>query len=324
MKLGVGKSDSRITHSNNSIKRKDKRDPCTTQNKFLINNGEKITVNRILEMKKRNEKGAFVTGYDYCNALIFDRAGVDGILVGDSAAMVMLGYNNTAPIEMQEMLIFCSAVSRAVRRALIIGDMPFGSYQSSAAEAVHNAALFIKAGCDAVKVEGGTGVAPLIRSIVAAGIPVMGHIGFTPQTASLWNNNKIHGKTIDSALQLLEQARELEKAGAFSVVLEMVTDEVASLISQNLSIPTIGIGSGVNCDGQILVAHDLLGLYRGIQLSFVKRYADLYETIFDAISIYKKDIKEKKFPQDTNSFHMDENELRKVLKKMKQKRKRGE
>lgn len=324
MKLGVGKSDSRITHSNNSIKRKDKRDPCTTQNKFLINHGEKITVNRILEMKKRNEKGAFVTGYDYCNALIFDRAGVDGILVGDSAAMVMLGYNNTAPIEMQEMLIFCSAVSRAVRRALIIGDMPFGSYQSSAAEAVHNAALFIKAGCDAVKIEGGTGVTPLIRSIVAAGIPVMGHIGFTPQTASLWNNNKIHGKTIDSALQLLEQARELEKAGAFSVVLEMVTDEVASLISQNLSIPTIGIGSGVNCDGQILVAHDLLGLYKGIQLSFVKRYADLYETIFDAISTYKKDIKEKKFPQDTNSFHMDENELRKVLKKMKQKRKRGE
>lgn len=324
MKLGLGKSDSRITNTNNSIKRKDKRDPCTTQSKFFINNGEKITVNQILEMKKRNEKAVFVTGYDYSNALIFDRAGVDGILVGDSAAMVILGYNNTAPIEIQEMLIFCSAVSRAVRRALIIGDMPFGSYQSSVAEAVHNAARFIKAGCDAVKIEGGTGVAQLIRSIVAAGIPVMGHIGFTPQTASLWNNNKIHGKTIDSALLLLEQARELEKAGAFSVVLEMVTDEVASLISQNLTIPTIGIGSGVNCDGQVLVAHDLLGLYKGIQLSFVKRYAHLYETIFDAISLYKKDIKEKKFPWDTNSFHMDKNELRKVLKKMKQKRKRAE
>jgi 3-methyl-2-oxobutanoate hydroxymethyltransferase len=324
VKLGVGKSDSRITNDNNSIKRKEKRDPCTTQNKFLVNNGEKITVNQILEMKKRNEKAAFVTGYDYSNALIFDRAGVDGILVGDSAAMVMLGYNNTAPIEMQDMLIFCNAVSRAVRRALIIGDMPFGSYQSSVAKAVHNAALFIKAGCDAVKIECGTGVAQLIRSIVAAGIPVMGHIGFTPQTASLWNSNKIHGKTIDSALQLLEQARELEKAGAFSVVLEMVTDEVASLISQNVSIPTIGIGSGVNCDGQILVAHDLLGLYKGIQFSFVKRYAHLYETIFDAVSLYKKDIKEKKFPQDTNSFHMDKNELRMLLKKMKLKRKRGE
>jgi 3-methyl-2-oxobutanoate hydroxymethyltransferase len=199
--------------------------------------------------------------------------------------------------------------------------MPFGSYQSSIAEAVHNAALFIKVGCNAVKIEGGTGVVSLIRSIVAAGIPVMGHIGFTPQTASLWNNYRLHGKTIDSALKLLEQARELEKAGAFSVVLEMVTDEVASLISQNLSIPTIGIGSGMNCDGQILVSHDLLGLYQGIQLRFVKRYAHLYETIFDAISLYKKDIKEKKFPQDTNSFHMDKNELRKVIRKMKQRRK---
>ena len=319
MKLGVGKRDSCIT--NNSTKSKDKRDPWTTQNKFFINNGEKITVDQIFEMKKRKEKAAFVTGYDYSNALIFDRAGVDGILVGDSAAMVMLGYHNTVPIGMQEMLIFCSAVSRAVRRALIVGDMPFGSYQSSIAEAVHNAALFIKVGCNAVKIEGGTGVVSLIRSIVAAGIPVMGHIGFTPQTASLWNNYRLHGKTIDSALKLLEQARELEKAGAFSVVLEMVTDEVASLISQNLSIPTIGIGSGMNCDGQILVSHDLLGLYQGIQLRFVKRYAHLYETIFDAISLYKKDIKEKKFPQDTNSFHMDKNELRKVIRKMKQRRK---
>jgi 3-methyl-2-oxobutanoate hydroxymethyltransferase len=318
---GVGKNDSGV--ADNAIKSKDKGDTYTMQNKIFINdnNGEKITVNQLLEMKKRREKAAFVTGYDYSNALIFDRAGVDGILIGDSAAMVMLGYHNTNPVGMQEMLIFCSAVSRAVSRALIVGDMPFGSYQSSIAEAVHNAALFIKAGCNAVKIEGGTGVVSQIRSMVAAGIPVMGHIGFTPQTASLWNNYRIHGKTAGSALRLLEQARELEKAGAFSVVLEMVTNEVASLISQNLSIPTIGIGSGVNCDGQILVSHDLLGLYRGIQLRFVKRYARLYETIFDAISIYKKDIKEKKFPQDTNSFHMDKNELRKVLRKINQKRK---
>jgi 3-methyl-2-oxobutanoate hydroxymethyltransferase len=318
---GVGKNDSGV--ADNAIKSKDKGDTYTMQNKIFINdnNGEKITVNQLLEMKKRREKAAFVTGYDYSNALIFDRAGVDGILIGDSAAMVMLGYHNTNPVGMQEMLIFCSAVSRAVSRALIVGDMPFGSYQSSIAEAVHNAALFIKAGCNAVKIEGGTGVVSQIRSMVAAGIPVMGHIGFTPQTASLWNNYRIHGKTAGSALRLLEQARELEKAGAFSVVLEMVTNESASLISQNLSIPTIGIGSGVNCDGQILVSHDLLGLYRGIQLRFVKRYARLYETIFDAISIYKKDIKEKKFPQDTNSFHMDKNELRKVLRKINQKRK---
>lgn len=291
----------------------------TTQNKFFTDDsGEKLTVNHLLEMKKKKEKVAIVTAYDYFNALICDRAGVDGILIGDSAAMVMLGYHNTAPIGMQEMLVFCGAVTRAVKRALIIGDLPFGSYQCSVADAVHNSVLFIKAGCNAVKIEGGTEVVPLIRSIIAAGIPVMGHIGFTPQTSSLWNNNRLHGKTEKSALKLLEDARELEEAGAFSVVLEMVTDEVATLISENLSIPTIGIGSGLNCDGQVLVSHDLLGLYQGAQLRFVKHYAHLYETIFDAISLYRKDVKEKKFPQDTNSFHMDKNELRKVLRKLKQ------
>ena len=293
-----------------------------TQNKFFTNDsGEKLTVNHLLEMKKKKEKVAIVTAYDYFNALICDRAGVDGILIGDSAAMVMLGYHNTAPIGMQEMLVFCGAVTRAVKRALIIGDLPFGSYQCSVADAVHNAVLFIKAGCNAVKIEGGTEVVPLIRSIIAAGIPVMGHIGFTPQTSSLWNNNRLHGKTEKSALKLLEDARELEEAGAFSVVLEMVTDEVATLISENLSIPTIGIGSGLNCDGQVLVSHDLLGLYQGAQLRFVKHYAHLYETIFDAISLYRKDVKEKKFPQDANSFHMDKNELGKVLRKLKQQRK---
>jgi 3-methyl-2-oxobutanoate hydroxymethyltransferase len=294
----------------------------TTQNKFFTDDsGEKLTVNHLLEMKKKKEKIAIVTAYDYFNALICDRAGVDGILIGDSAAMVMLGYHNTAPIGMQEMLVFCGAVTRAVKRALVIGDLPFGSYQCSVADAVHNAVLFIKAGCNAVKIEGGTEVVPLIRSIIAAGIPVMGHIGFTPQTSSLWNSNRLHGKTEKSALKLLEDARELEEAGAFSVVLEMVTDEVATLISKNLSIPTIGIGSGLNCDGQVLVSHDLLGLYQGAQLRFVKHYAHLYETIFDAISLYKKDVKEKKFPQDMNSFHMDKNELRKVLRKLKQQRK---
>lgn len=294
----------------------------TTQNKFFTDDsGEKLAVNHLLEMKKKKEKVAIVTAYDYFNALICDRAGVDGILIGDSAAMVMLGYHNTAPIGMQEMLVFCGAVTRAVKRALIIGDLPFGSYQCSVADAVHNSVLFIKAGCNAVKIEGGTEVVPLIRSIIAAGIPVMGHIGFTPQTSSLWNNNRLHGKTEKSALKLLEDARELEEAGAFSVVLEMVTDEVATLISENLSIPTIGIGSGLNCDGQVLVSHDLLGLYQGAQLRFVKQYAHLYETIFDAISLYRKDVKEKKFPQDTNSFHMDKNELRKVLRKLKQQRK---
>jgi 3-methyl-2-oxobutanoate hydroxymethyltransferase len=281
-------------------------------------NGQKLTVNHIREMKKNKEKVAMVTAYDYFNALICDRAGVDGVLIGDSAAMVMLGYHNTAAIGMQEMLVFCGAVTRAVKRALIIGDLPFGSYQCSISDAVYNSVLFIKAGCNAVKIEGGTEVVPLIRSIITAGIPVMGHIGFTPQTSSLWNNNRLYGKTEKSALKLLEQARELEEAGAFSVVLEMVTDEVATLISENLSIPTIGIGSGLNCDGQVLVLHDLLGLHQGAQFRFVKRYAHLYETIFDAMSLYRKDVKEKKFPQESNSFHMDKNELGKVLRKLEQ------
>jgi 3-methyl-2-oxobutanoate hydroxymethyltransferase len=285
---------------------------------FSDANGQKLTVNHIREMKKNKEKVAMVTAYDYFNALICDRAGVDGVLIGDSAAMVMLGYHNTAAIGMQEMLVFCGAVTRAVKRALIIGDLPFGSYQCSISDAVYNSVLFIKAGCNAVKIEGGTEVVPLIRSIITAGIPVMGHIGFTPQTSSLWNNNRLYGKTEKSALKLLEQARELEEAGAFSVVLEMVTDEVATLISENLSIPTIGIGSGLNCDGQVLVLHDLLGLHQGAQFRFVKRYAHLYETIFDAMSLYRKDVKEKKFPQESNSFHMDKNELGKVLRKLEQ------
>ena len=293
----------------------------TMRSKILTDgNEQKITVNHIREMKKNKEKVAMITAYDYFSALICDKAGVDGVLVGDSAAMVMLGYPNTAAIGMQEMLVFCGAVTRAVKRALIIGDLPFGSYQCSVTDAVYNSVLFIKAGCNAIKIEGGTEVVPLIRSIVAAGIPVMGHIGFTPQTSSLWNNNRLHGKTEKSALMLLEQARELEEAGAFSIVLEMVTDEVASLISEHLSIPTIGIGSGLNCDGQVLVSHDLLGLQQETQFKFVKRYAHLSETIFDAVSLFRKDVKEKKFPQNSNSFHMDKNELGKLLRKLEQQR----
>jgi 3-methyl-2-oxobutanoate hydroxymethyltransferase len=280
-------------------------------------NGNKVNVDRILEMKKKKEKVAFITAYDYSSALIYDRAGVDGVLVGDSAAMVMLGYNTTDLIGMQEMLVFCGAVSKAVKRALIIGDMPFGSFQSSHSEAIRNAVLFVKAGCDAVKIEGGTEVAPIIKSIAAAGIPVLGHIGFKPQTSPLWNNKKLHGKTFESALLLIEDAKELEKAGAFGIVLEMVTDEVATLISQSLSVPTIGIGSGSNCDGQVLVSHDLLGMQENIQLRFVKRYASLFNIIHDAVSSYTKDVKSKNFPQETNCFHMNGDEFAKVMKTLK-------
>jgi 3-methyl-2-oxobutanoate hydroxymethyltransferase len=292
------------------------------QNKFFnIGDDNKITVNEIFEMKKNKEKIAIITAYDYSSALIYDKAGVDGVLVGDSAAMVMLGYDNTNLIGMREMLVFCRAVSRAVNRALIIGDMPFGSYHRSHSEAVHNAVLFVKAGCDAVKIEGGAENAPIIKSIVGAGIPVMGHIGFMPQTSSMWNNYKLHGKTIESALLLIEEAKELEKAGAFGIVLEMVTDEVAALISQSLLIPTIGIGSGLNCDGQVLVSHDLLGMQEDVRLKFVNRYANLSETIFGAVSLYTKDVKHKNFPHDTNCFHMNKSEFAKVLKILKKEKK---
>ena len=288
------------------------------QSKFFKDGYDnKITVNQIFEMKKKKEKVAIITAYDYSSALIYDRAGVDGVLVGDSAATVMLGYDNTNLIGMREMLVFCGAVSRAVKRALIIGDMPFGSYQSSHSKAVHNAVLFVRAGCDAVKIEGGAEVAPIIRSIVGAGIPVMGHIGFMPQTSHMWKNYKLHGKTTESALLLIEEAKELERAGAFGIVLEMVTDEVAALISQNLLIPTIGIGSGLNCDGQVLVSHDLLGMQEDVQLKFVNRYARLSEIIFGAVSLYTKDVKDRNFPQDTNCFHMNKDEFAKVLEKLK-------
>lgn len=284
---------------------------------FNDGNGNKVNVDRILEMKKKKEKVAFIAAYDYSSALIYDKAGVDGVLVGDSAAMVMLGYDNTDLIGMQEMLVFCGAVSKAVKRALIIGDMPFGSYQSSPSEAIQNAVLFVKAGCDAVKIEGGTEVSPIIKSIAGAGIPVLGHIGFKPQTSRLWNNQKLHGKTSETALLLIEDAKELEKAGAFGIVLEMVTDEVAALITRSLSIPTIGIGSGLNCDGQVLVSHDLLGMQENIQLKFVKRYASLYDIIHEAVSSYTKDVKSKNFPQETNCFHMNGEEFAKVLKTLK-------
>ena len=292
------------------------------QSKFFNDgNDNKITVNQIFEMKKKKEKVAIITAYDYSSALIYDKAGVDGVLVGDSAAMVMLGYDNTNLIGMREMLVFCGAVSRAVKRALIIGDMPFGSYQSSHSKAVHNAVLFVRAGCDAVKIEGGAEVAPIIRSIVGAGIPVMGHIGFMPQTSHMWNKHKLHGKTTESALLLIEEAKELERAGAFGIVLEMVTDEVAALISQNLLIPTIGIGSGLNCDGQVLVSHDLLGMQEDVQLKFVNRYARLSEIIFGAVSLYTKDVKDRNFPQDTNCFHMNKDEFAKVLEKLNKEKK---
>jgi 3-methyl-2-oxobutanoate hydroxymethyltransferase len=283
------------------------------RNNSSSTNGGKVTVNSIMAMKQKKEKVAMITAYDYSTALICDKASIDGVLVGDSAGMVMLGYSSTIPVGMQEMLIFCKAVSRAIKKAMIIADMPFGSYQGSIDKAVHNAIRFIKAGSDAVKVEGGLEAVPIVKSIVSAGIPVMGHIGFKPQTSEMWENHRLYGKTTASALKLIQDARELEKAGIFSIVLEMVTSEVASMISENLSIPTIGIGSGLGCDGQVLVLHDMLGIYEDIKPKFVKRYAELSKPIFEAISLYIDEVKAKRFPEEQNSFHIAQTELKGLL-----------
>ena len=268
----------------------------------------KLNVNDILS-KKGKEKISVLTAYEYSTARICDRADIDILLVGDSAGMVVLGYASTMPVSMQEMMIFCGAVARGTKRAMIVGDMPFGSYQVGPSVAVENAIQLIKAGCDAVKLEGSSEIIDTIEAIVDAGIPVMGHIGLRPQTSSLWEGYKLQGRTKEGALKLIEDANSLEKAGVFSIVLEMVASEVADAITKHLSIPTIGIGSGRSCDGQVLVLHDMLGIYEDIRPRFVKRYAELSKEIFDAVSSYNHDIKAGTFPEESNTFHMDAKEL---------------
>lgn len=274
---------------------------------------KKVSVNDIIAMKG-TEKISVLTAYDYSTSLICDRAGVDVLLVGDSAGMVVLGYSSTVPVGMPEMIMFCGAVARGAKRAMIVGDMPFGSYQPNASMAVDNAVHLIKAGCDAVKLEGGSEIIGTIKAIVDAGIPVMGHIGLKPQTSSLWEGYKLQGRTSESATRLIEDAKALEKAGVFSIVLEMVASEVADTITKSVSVPTIGIGSGAGCDGQVLVLHDMLGIYEDIRPKFVKRYAELAKSMFDAISSYTRDVKAGSFPAESNTFHMSPEELDKFRK----------
>jgi 3-methyl-2-oxobutanoate hydroxymethyltransferase len=268
----------------------------------------KLNVNDILA-RKGKERISVLTAYEYSTARICDSAGIDILLVGDSAGMVVLGYTSTMPVSMQEMMIFCSAVARGTKRAMIVGDMPFGSYQVDPSAAVENAIQLIKAGCDAVKLEGSSEILDAIKAIVDAGIPVMGHIGLRPQTSSLWEGYKLQGRTREGAIKMIEDAIVLEKAGVFSIVLEMVASEVVDAVTKSVSIPTIGIGSGPSCDGQVLVLHDMLGIYQDIQPRFVKRYAELNKAIFEAVSNYNRDIKAGTFPEESNTFHMDAKEL---------------
>ena len=269
----------------------------------------KLNVSDILAKKEKKEKISVLTAYDYSTARICDKADIDILLVGDSAGMVVLGYPSTVPVSMQDMRMFCGAVARGTKRAMIVGDMPFGSYQVGPSVGVENSVQLIKAGCDAVKLEGGSEIIDTIKTIVDVGIPVMGHIGLRPQTSSLREGYKLQGRTKEGAIKLIEDANALEKAGVFSIVLEMTAAEVAGTITKSLSIPTIGIGSGPDCDGQVLVLHDMLGIYEDIRPRFVKRYAELSNEIFKAVSNYNHDIKAGTFPEESNTFHMDAHEL---------------
>ncbi len=274
------------------------------------------SVKDIISKKKSGKKISVVTAYDYTIASLCDRASVDILLVGDSAGMVMLGYDNTIPVTMEQMELFTQAVSRARQNALIVGDLPFMSYQSNISDAIANSGRLIKAGADTVKLEGGSEMTGTIKAIVETGIPVMGHIGLQPQTTILSQGYRVQGKTVEEATKLIDDAKALEEAGVFSIALEMISHEVAKIISDSVSVPTIGIGSGKCCDGQVLVIHDMLGMYDKLKPKFVKRYLSLSEDITKAVKAYKKDVELGKFPSKENWFSMDKSELEKLRKEI--------
>lgn len=270
---------------------------------------KKVTVLTLRQKKERGQPITMLTAYDYPTAILLERAGIDAILVGDSLGMVVLGYENTLPVTMDEMIHHCKAVARGARTPLLIGDMPFLSYQVSVSEAVRNAGRFLQeGGMDAVKLEGGCERLEAIRAIVQAGIPVMGHLGLTPQSVHQLGGFRPQGRTARAAQRLLEDARLLEEAGCFAIVLESVPARLATLISQRLSIPTIGIGAGPGCDGQVLVTHDLLGLFERFTPRFVKRYAQLHAEIERAFREYIQDVEARRFPAAEHTVEMSEEE----------------
>ena len=270
----------------------------------------KLSLTELGEMKRRTQPIVMVTAYDAPGGRLADEAGTDVILVGDSAAMTVLGHGSTVPATMEEMLILTRAVTRGARRPLVIADMPFGTFQISDEDALRNAIRFVKeAGADAVKLEGAGPMLSRVRTIVGAGIPVMGHIGLTPQSATMLGGFKAQGRSADKARQLLADARALEAAGCFALVLEAVPAPVAARITETLAIPTIGIGAGVDCDGQVLVWHDLLGLYEGRTARFVKRYAEVGDIIRGALEAYAADVRERRFPEARHTYAMPGEEL---------------
>lgn len=273
---------------------------------------ERITIKQILSAKGKR-KLTMLTAYDYPIASLVDKAGIDMILVGDSLANVVLGLDSTTKVGMKEMIHHAKAVTRAVQRSLVIGDMPYESYQINPEESVKNARAFIEeAKCQAVKLEWFDKCPEVVEHIVSAGIAVMGHIGLTPQTADQLGGFKVQGKDAEAAERLIKQAIELESKGCFSIVLECVPDKIAALITKKIKIPTIGIGAGIDCDGQVLVIHDLLGLFERYTPKFVKKYINLSPMISKALEDFKKEVVEGKFPTKEHSFHIKEEELNKL------------
>ncbi len=275
---------------------------------------DKITIHTLQAKKERHEPISMLTAYDYPAALVLDRAGIDAILVGDSLGMVVLGYETTLPVTMEDMLHHCKAVARGAKAAHLVGDMPFMSYQSSTREAVRNAGRFLQeAGMDAVKLEGGREMAPKIKAITSAGIPLMGHLGLMPQSVHKLGGWKLQGKSAKSACRLLEDAQILEDAGCYSIVVESIPDRVAELIATRLSIPVIGIGAGAACDGQVLVSHDMLGLFDRFAPKFVKRYSDSQAAMLLAFREYINDVSMRRFPAAEHSHSISDEEFQALL-----------
>ena len=269
----------------------------------------KLAITELAEMKRQGAKIAMVTAYDAAGARLAEAAGMDMVLVGDSAAMVVLGHDSTVPVTMDEMLFMTRAVASAVRRPLVVGDMPFGSYQVSDTDAVRNAVRFVKEGrADTVKLEGAGRMLPRVRAIVESGIPVMGHLGLTPQSATALGGYRAQGRTAARARRMLADALALQEAGCYSLVLEAVPTPVAARITAALEIPTIGIGAGPDCDGQVLVYHDLLGLTEGHTARFVKRYADLATIIREALTAFAADVRSGAYPEERHTYGMPADE----------------
>lgn len=273
----------------------------------------KVTTKTFMDMKARGEKITMLTAYDYTTAKIMDEAGIDSVLVGDSLGMTILGYEDTLSVTMDDMIHHTKAVRRGLKNALLVGDMPFMSYHVSVEEAVKNAGRFVKeAGANAVKLEGGIDVADKIEGIIKAQIPVVGHLGLTPQSVNAFGGFRVQGKSKEQAEKLMEEAMVLEEIGCFAIVLECVPADLAKLVSEKLTIPTIGIGAGNQCDGQVLVVQDMLGLYKDFTPKFVKKYADLNEPMLEAFKEYSKEVKEQSFPEKKHTFKINADILEKL------------